>query len=62
MNVLVDCVTVKFRSLCVDQLSVDEPSAVLKAANVWGALRGKRNSTIVLYMLFFYLFYLINER
>ncbi len=33
----------KFCSLCVDDLSVDQPSAVLKAANVWGALRGKQN-------------------
>uniref|UniRef100_A0A8C1FR11 Beta-hexosaminidase subunit beta n=2 Tax=Cyprinus carpio TaxID=7962 RepID=A0A8C1FR11_CYPCA len=31
------------------ELSVDEPSAVLKAANVWGALRGKRNSTMEFY-------------
>lgn len=43
----VNCV--KFCSLCVDELSVDEPSAVLKAANVWGALRGKQNCTMAFY-------------
>lgn len=30
----------------LDQLSVDQPTALLKAANVWGALRGKLISVL----------------